>query len=186
MNKVTRSEVLPYPEYDKKRETLRPQWMKIKEARRIHLGPHSTFLFENHETVLYQIQEMVRVEKMQGEPEIQHEVDTYNELLGEPGELGCTLLIEIDDEALRAQYLSAWKGLPEALYIQTHKGQKVYAQLDERQVGETRISSVHYLKFKLGDQVPQKMGCDFPAYTHEVELTPAQTAALCQDLLGKT
>lgn len=164
---------------------MRAQLMKVKEPRRIHLGEHLTFLFENHDTTLYQVQEMLRAERIEDEAHISHEIETYNELVGEQGELGCTLLIEIDNVDKRAELLSRWTALPQNLYIKTQDGARVLALFDERQVGERRISSVHYLKFRLGDRIPVALGCQHPELTLEIALTPAQSAALCSDLMAK-
>jgi Protein of unknown function (DUF3501) len=183
MRKVSREEIRKPAEYATVREEFRRSVLAQKEQRRIHVGEYLTFLFENHDTVLYQIQEMIRAEGITGEPEIRHEMDTYNELLGDRGELGCTLLIEIDDPAKRSELLSRWKDLPGTLYLQTQSGTRVPAQFDARQVGEDRISSVHYLRFRVGDQVPHKVGCSHPEIVAESILTAEQTAALCRDLL---
>ena len=183
MRKVIREEVRKPAEYASFREEFRRTVLEQKDTRRIHVGSFLTFLFENHDTVLYQIQEMLRAENITSEPEIQHEMDTYNELLGERGELGCTLLIEIDDPAKRADLLARWKDLPKTLYLETQSGTRVPAQFDARQVGEGRISSVHYLKFQVGDQVPAKVGCSHPDIAAETALSPVQIAALCRDLL---
>src|SRR5262249_19603110 len=99
--------------------------MVAKEARRVHVGEHLTLLFENRETVRYQIQEMMRTERLVKEAEIQHEIDTYNELLGGPGELGCTLLIELDDPELRREKLQEWWSLPEEIYLVLEDGAHV-------------------------------------------------------------
>jgi hypothetical protein len=183
MRPVNRKEVRGAAEYAAIRDEFRRSVLAQKDRRRIHLGSYLTFLFENHDTVLYQIQEMIRTENLTREADIQHELETYNELLGDRGELGCTLMIEIDDPAKRAELLTRWKGLPETLYVETQSGVRVPAQFDPRQVGETRISSVHYLKFRLGDQVPAKVGCSHPEIAAETALTPEQIAALCQDLM---
>ena len=183
MKRVSRDEVRTPSEYAAVRDEFRSAVLAQKEKRRIHVGSHLTFLFENHDTVLYQIQEMIRAENLTREPDIHHEMETYNELLGEKGELGCTLLVEIDDPAKRAELLTRWKGLPETLYLETQNGTRVPAQFDPRQVGGTRISSVHYLKFRLGDQVPARVGCSHPDIDAEAALNAEQIAALCQDLL---
>ena len=183
MKKVSREEVRKPADYAAGREEFRRSVLEQKEKRRIHVGSHLTFLFENHDTVLYQIQEMIRAENITTEPEIQHEMETYNEHLGERGEQGCTLLIEIDDPVKRAELLARWKDLPRTLYMETHSGSRIPAEFDPRQVGEGRISSVHYLKFRIGDQVPRKVGSSHPEISAETTLTPDQTAALCQDLL---
>ena len=183
MKKVSRSEVRKTLDYEIAREKFRRSVLEQKDQRRIHAGEYLTFLFENHDTVLYQIQEMIRAEGITGEPEILHEIETYNELLGGKGELGCTLLIEIDDPAKRTELLARWKDLPDTLYIDTLNGVRIRAEYDRRQVGEDRISSVHYLKFRIGDQVPAKIGCSHPEISAEVALTPEQSAALTIDLL---
>src|SRR5262245_36223443 len=143
MKKVSRDEVRTVARYMAVRDEFRRAVLAQKDVRRIHVGAHLTFLFENHATVLYQIQEMIRTENLTRATDIQHEIDTYNELLGDRGELGCTLLIEIDDPAKRAELLSRWKGLPETLYLETQNGTRVPAEFDARQVGEHRISAVH-------------------------------------------
>ena len=182
MRRVSREEVRKPAEYAAVREEFRRSVLAQKDKRRIHVGAYLTFLFENHDTVLYQIQEMIRAENISGETEIHHEMATYNELLGDRGELGCTLLIEIDDAAKRTELLARWTDLPSTLYVETQNGTRVPAQFDARQVGDGRISSVHYLKFRLGDQVPRIVGCSHPDIGVESALTAEQVAALCQDL----
>jgi len=184
MKRVVRSEVVNRREYNQVRDSFRRTVLLQKDQRRIHLGNHLTFLFENHDTVLYQIQEMIRAESIDGEKEIQHEMDTYNELIGNSGELRCTLLIEIADPADRAEMLRRWRGLPETLYLVTRSGKRISAEFDSRQVGDDRISSVQYLTFRLGDDVPDKIGSSHPEYRCEAPLSAAQAAALCTDLIA--
>ena len=93
MKHVSRKEILDYVTYEDQRSEVRENIMKIKEVRRINIGGVLSFLFENKDTVRYQIQEMMRVERIVKEADIQHEIKTYNEILGKSGELGCTLLI---------------------------------------------------------------------------------------------
>ncbi len=88
----------------------------------MHLGDVLTFLFENRDTIRYQVQEMVRAERMTREQDIAHELETYNELLGEKGELGVLLLIEIDDPERRDRKLREWMGLPGHLYVKPAGG----------------------------------------------------------------
>jgi hypothetical protein len=181
---VARDEIVDYVTYEERRGEVRASAMRAKDARRVHVGPHLTFLFENHETIRYQIQEMTRAERMVKEADIAHEVETYNELLGGPGEVGCSLLVEIDDPAARAEKLTRWLALPKHLYARREDGSKAYARYDERQVGETRVSSVQYLKFVVGAKAPVAIGCDHPdpELDHETALTEAQRAALQADL----
>jgi hypothetical protein len=181
MKPVRRDEILDYVTWSERRAEALPAILAIKRPRRVQVG-ELTFLFENHETVRYQIQEMVRVEQIVREADIQHEIDTYNELLGGPGGLGCALLIEIDDPAERARRLAELRGLPARLYLRFADGSRVFARFDARQIGEERLSSVQYLQFDAGGRVPVAIGADHPALTAERELDPEQRAALAADL----
>ena len=184
MTKVSRSEILTPEAYDGRRAAVRALVLEQKRVRRVHVGPALTFLFENADTVRYQIQEMVRAEGLRREADVQHEVDTYNELLGAQGDLGCTLLIEIADPAERDEKLRAWKALPEHLYVVLGAGRKVRPTYDQRQIGEDRLSSVQYLKFDVGGEVPAAVGCDLPGLSAETRFTDEQRAALERDLRG--
>ena len=184
MRSVARDELLDLTAYEKARPEIRRRVMAQKEPRRVHLGQALTFLFENAETVRYQIQEMIRAERMVDEPAILHELETYNELLGKKGELGCALLIEIDDPARRDAKLREWLLLPKHLYLVTASGKRVPATYDPRQVGSDRLSSVQYLKFDVKGEAPVALGSDLPGLALEVALTPEQRAALEEDLGG--
>ena len=184
MKPVLREEILDLTAYEKARAGIREKLLVVKAPRRVHLGEALTFLFENRDTVRYQVQEMVRAERMVEEEAIAHELETYNELLGHEGELGAALLIEIDDPAERAVKLHEWMGLPESLYVKTASGRKVKATFDARQVGDERLSSVQYLKFDTGGEVPVAIGSDHPRLTVEAALTPEQRQALAADLQG--
>jgi hypothetical protein len=181
---VERSEIVDYQTYAELRPDVRAAVMKEKEHRRIHVGPHLTFLFETHATMRYQIQEMMRAEQIVKEADILHEIQTYNEVLGGPGELGCTLLVELDDPEERARKLTEWLQLPKHLYARLSDGTQVRPTYDERQVGDERVSSVQYLKFEVGETAPVAIGCDHadPDLLHETELTEDQRTALQKDL----
>ncbi len=96
---VERSEIVDYQTYAELRSEVRESVMKQKEPRRIHVGPHLTFLFENHATMRYQIQEMMRAEQIVREKDVRHEIDTYNELMPADRELSATLFVEITEAA---------------------------------------------------------------------------------------
>lgn len=182
MRTVERKDIVDLETYEKDRQWIRERIMAIKAPRRVHLGDHLTFLFENFETMRYQVQEMLRAEGRAGEQDIAHELETYNELLGGPGELGCTLLIEIDDVIQRARLLREWLGLPGHLYAELPDGRRVRPTIDERQSDGERLSTVQYLKFDTGGVTPAALGCDLPALDVRVELDADQRAALAQDL----
>lgn len=182
MKPVERSEIIDYVTYAEQRDALRTQVMAAKAVRRVHIGEYLTLLFENHLTIQYQIQEMVRTERMVKEADIKHEIDTYNELLGGRGELGCTLLIEIEDPAVRKEKLAQWRRLPEKIYLLLEDGTRISATFDERQRGEDRVSSVQYLKFDTKGHVPIAAGVDLPELQAERTLSDEQCQALSEDL----
>ena len=181
--KLDAAQILKLDEYDAQRDAIRAQVMEEKRRRRIHAGP-LTFLFENVETVRYQVQEMLRAERLYRPAEVQHEIDTYNELLGAPGELGCTLLIEITDPVERDERLRAWRDLPGHLYARLPDGRLSRPLFDARQVGDDRLSSVQYLKFPTSGTAPVAIGSDLPGLEIETALTPEQRSALRADLGG--
>ena len=183
MKRVTRQEILDYVTYEEQRDKFRKKIIKIKELRRINVAGVLSFLFENTDTVRYQIQEMIRVERMVKETDILHEIKTYNELLGDSGELGCTLLIEIDDPDERDEKLTQWLELPKHLYLSLEDESRIRASFDERQIGDARLSSVQYIKFNTGGKTPVAIGSDLPLFREETVLTADQKKALSEDLL---
>ncbi|RMG13132.1 MAG: DUF3501 family protein [Planctomycetota bacterium] len=183
MRPVRRDEIVDYQTYEEEREAFRARVLEQKRARRVHLGEFLTFLFENHDTIRYQIQEMIRAERIVKEADIRHEIDTYNQLLGGEGELGCTLLIEIPDPERRPELLARWRALPERVYLRLADGRRVSALYDPAQVGEERLSSVQYLKFNVGAGEPVAVGVEgLPDLDGEAEFDEATRVALRQDL----
>jgi hypothetical protein len=182
MKTVQRSEIVDYHTYEETRKAFQEQVFDAKARRRVHVGECFTFLFENALTIRYQIQEMMRAEKIVKEKEILHELETYNDLLGGPGELGCSLLIEIDDPAERSVKLHKWLTLPEHIYAMMEDGAKIRPRFDESQRGKDRLSSVQYLKFPVNGKVPVSIGVDLPGIEAEARLTEYQKAALAEDL----
>ncbi len=182
MKHVKRSEIIDYQSYEDGREAFRRAVMAQKARRRIHVGDCLTFLVENPLTIRYQIQEMMRAEKIVRESDIRHELDTYNAILGGNGELGCTLLIELDDPTERAAKLREWYTLPERVYAVLEDGTRIAASFDPAQRGADRLSSVQYLKFPLGSKVPVAFGVDHHEMHVETVLTEDQRAAIAEDL----
>jgi hypothetical protein len=183
MRRVRRDEILDYVSYREQRERLRPLLMRARAERRVHLGDQLTFLFENHETIRYQIQEMTLAERMVREADIQRELDTYNALLGGDGELGCTLLVEIPDARERARKLAAWRTLPDHVYVRLADATKVGA-CHEPPLRRDRLSPVQYLRFAVHGRVPVAVGCDLDlaGAAGETLLSPEQRSALRRDL----
>lgn len=182
MKTVPRSAIVDYQTYEDLRAEFRERVFAAKARRRIHVGDCLTFLFENMLTAQYQIQEMMRAEKIVREKDILHELETYNQLIGGEGELGCTLMIEIDDPEQRAQKLREWLRLPEHVYALLDDGTKIRPAFDPAQVGRDRLSSVQYLKFPVRGKVPVAIGTDLPGNKAEARLSEDQRAALAEDL----
>jgi hypothetical protein len=182
---VVREEVLDHVTYSERREAIRASAMRAKDLRRVHVSPHLTFLFENPETVRYQVLEMVRAEQMVREADIRHELETYNALLGEPGDLGCTLLIEIEDERARPALLRAWRDLPGQVFLKLADGRTIPARWDEFQMDAERLSSVQFLRFPVSGGQPIGIRVTHPALAVEVELSPETRQALAQDLAAE-
>jgi len=182
MARVERSEILDFLTYADRRDAIRASAMAAKDLRRVHLGGHLTLLFENRETIRYQIQEMVRAEQMVREADIQHELDTYNAVLGGEGELGCTLLIEITDAALRPVLLRRWRGLPGHLHMSFTDGTQATARFDTTQMDDARLSSVQFITFPVGERTPAGLVADLPELSAGTSLSPATQRALLEDL----
>src|SRR5262245_1531324 len=182
MRTVQRSQILDRARYERTRSFSQAAVLEMKRKRRIHVADCLTFLFENTTTIWYQIQEMLRAERIDREADILHELDTYNALLGGRGQLGCCLLIEIDDPVLRDRRLREWRALPAYVYMRCEGGATVRPTVDPAQIDERRISAVQYLKFHLDDWRPIALGCDLPGVTAETTLNPEQRDALNDDL----
>ncbi len=182
MKKVERSEILSNVEYERRREEMRHEIVHVKRDRRVHLGQNLTLLFENHLTVHYHIQEALRVERNLDEVTIQRELSHFNQLIGHRGELGCSLLVEIDETTHHGLLLSEWQDVPQKIYIKTKRGQKISAEFDTTHLREKSIHGVHHLLFRLGDDVPVAVGCDHPGAHLEIPLLATQITALIEDL----
>ncbi|MBL8039254.1 MAG: DUF3501 family protein, partial [Nitrospira sp.] len=111
MQALTSADLIPYEEYERQRETFRANIIALKQRRRISIGPWMTLVFENRRTLQFQVQEMVRVERIFDPAKVQDELDVYNAILPAPGELSATLLIEITDEANVKERLDEFMGL---------------------------------------------------------------------------
>jgi hypothetical protein len=192
MRKLTVDDIVDLRAYERERPEFRARIIETKKRRRIALGHLMTIVFENTDTMRFQVQEMARAERMLRDEQIEHEVATYNELIPEPGELSATLFIEITDNA----ELRAW--LPRLVGIQRHvaidvAGRRVPAvEVDEeRLTREDEITStVHYLRFRFPPEQqaafaagPVRIVVDHPDYRAEAELTPDQRLELAADFV---
>ena len=149
MKKITATEIIGYEQWEKIRPVLRPVFIHEKERRRLAVGSHLTFLFENTATAWYQIEEMIRSERMADASAIQHEIETYNELIPAPGEISATLLIEFAEAKERDAALRRLVGIEKHLWLKLGD-KKIPLQFDERQMSAERVSSVQFVRFNVG------------------------------------
>ncbi|MFY4730964.1 DUF3501 family protein [Nitrospira sp. BLG_2] len=146
---ITPGDVIPYEEYERRREVFRAKIIALKQRRRISIGPFITMVFENRETLQFQIQEMIRAERIVDPVKIQEELDVYNALLPQPNELSATLLIEITDEAEMKEKLDQFMGLDHGEKVAITAGEEaVFGEFEGGRSHETKISAVHFVRFR--------------------------------------
>lgn len=146
---ITPADVIPYEEYERRREVFRAKIIALKQRRRISIGPFITMVFENRETLQFQIQEMIRAERIVDPVKIQEELDVYNALLPQPNELSATLLIEITDEAEMKEKLDQFMGLDHGEKVAITAGEEaVFGEFEGGRSHETKISAVHFVRFR--------------------------------------
>src|SRR5579885_3369506 len=173
MQPIDISEIKNIADYDLERERWRPQILALKDRRRIAVGEHLTFLFENRETVRYQIQEMMRIERITEPEAIAHEVATYNELIPQPGELSATLLIEYASAEERDVKLRELLGLEKHIWLAVNGTARIPTRFDEGQIAPDRRGSVKYVQYRTPDEQVERwrqgvsLICDHPAYRAE-------------------
>ncbi|MFW6049962.1 MAG: DUF3501 family protein [Myxococcota bacterium] len=190
MKKVERSEVLDLGAYEEIRPRFMQRIIEMKKNRRVAVGDHMTFIFENYDTALFQIQEMLRAERITREDGIQHEIETYNDLVPGEGELFATLMIEYEPEG-RREKLDALRGLKNHVFL--HVGERRVQAEFEVLPGEEpdRLPSINYVRFRVGADAakwlrdtsqPTALEVDHPAYSARAELPAAVRRELAGDL----
>lgn len=149
MKPLLPSDLISTTEYERGREAFRSRIIELKRKRRISVGPVITLVFENRETLLFQLQEMIRVERIVDPAKVQDELDVYNELLPGPDELSATLLIEITEEAKMVEWLDRFMGLDRGQTLAiTANGEQAFAEFEGGHSHETKISAVHFIRFR--------------------------------------
>ena len=149
MNLLTQKDVLSIEEYERQREMFRSHIIALKQRRRIAIGALITLVFENRETLRFQIQEMIRVERILDPAKVQDELDVYNALLPRENELSATLLIEITEEAKIKEWLDRFMGLDRGDTVSIKAGgETVFGAFEVGHSHETKISAVHFIRFR--------------------------------------
>ncbi len=190
---ISRESLMTLEAYSKQRPEFRKQVMEHKKHRTVHLGNHVTLLFEDEMTLRYQVQEMLRIEKIFEEEGIQSELDAYNPLCPDGSNFKATMLIEYANVADRKAALAKLIGIEDRLFVQVEGKGRVYAIADEDldRENEEKTSAVHFVRFELTPEMKAALkggaqmmvGCDHPNYPAHVEELPQETlSALLKDL----
>ena len=190
---VEKKDLIESSEYAKIRKKFRKELLKLKKNRRISLGPHATFYFENFDTMLAQIQEMLHIEKG-GDEQLKDELNAYNPLIPKGKELIATLMFEIDNPTMRANFLGKVGGIEEKVYIQIEK-EKILAipEADvDRTSEEGKASSVQFVHFKFNDAQIKTfkelnkdviIGIDHNLYNHITKISKETRNSLIKDFI---
>jgi hypothetical protein len=197
VRKLTVDDIVDLRAYERERAEFRQHIIELKKTRRVTLGPILTILFENTETMRWQVQEMARAERMLRDEQIAHEVDTYNQLIPGAGELSGTLFLELTSDAALREWLPKLVGIEFHVAFELPDGVMVYGRpsdADEKRLTrDDTTAAVHYLNFEFSpEQVaafekgPVHLVVDHPEYSHRASLDAVQYASLVADLLDLT
>ena len=148
MKALTQEDLISHVEYERQREQFRARIIELKRRRRISVGPLITVIFENRETLQFQIQEMIRIEHIVDPAKVQQELEVYNALLPSADELSATLLIEIVEQEQMRKWLDLFMGLDHGHTVAIRAGQHAaFAEFEGGHSHETKISAVHFVRF---------------------------------------
>ena len=188
---LERQDLLTLEEYAEKRSSIRQETIQVKKLREVHLGSHIRMIFENKQTVQYQIQEMLRIGKIFESSEIQDELDVYNALVPNGSNLKATMMIEYPDVAERVEALSRLIGVEKSIYFQVDGHDKVFPICNEDLERETDVktSAVHFMRFEFDQNMiadfvsgsDVKVGSAHPNYDYETSLDSQSQEALSED-----
>jgi hypothetical protein len=189
---IERDSLLSLEAYARERSSFRAKVIEHKKRRAVALGEHVTLHFEDELTIRYQVQEMLRIERIFEEDGIRHELETYNPLVPDGRNWKATMMIEYPDADERRRELGKLKGIEDRVWVQIEGGERVYAIADEdlERENEDKTSSVHFLRFEVGTAGARlkqgaklAIGIDHPQYRAKLDPVPEETrAALAQDL----
>ncbi len=189
---LNEADLMSLEQYAKNREAFRTRVIEHKRARTVPVGPNMTWLFEDRLTIQYQVQEMLRIERIFEPRGIRDELDAYNPLIPDGGNWKATMMIEYPDAAERAPALARLRGVEDRCFVEVTGEGRVYAVADEDLARENdeKTSAVHWLRFELTPAMREAIrngaavtaGTDHPAYRHENKLAAESAAALARDL----
>ncbi len=192
MPRIDRASLMTLETYARERPRFRAKVIAHKKHRTVHLGEHITLVFEDELTIRYQVQEMLRIERIFEEEGIKEELAAYNPLVPDGRNLKATMMIEYPDPGERSRRLAELIGIEDRVWIQVEAHERVWAVADEdlERENEEKTSAVHFLRLELAEAMVQALkkgaglviGVDHPRYTAEVEAQPAVRDALVKDL----
>ena len=189
MQPLQPKDLWPLPVYEGVRDQFRREVIEAKKDRRITAGPFMTFVFENRQTVKFQVQEILRAERVVDAEQIREELEGFNSMLPGAGELSATLLIELSgsDREVKAE-LAKLTGLGDHIWLEL-AGRRVQARMEEGRDDGQRVAAVQYVRFPVPDVAalrdgPAAIAIDHPVYTHRQELSEGSRRSLAQDLAG--
>jgi len=189
-NLIPREEIIDLGDYERSRDSIRASAIAAREVRRVLVGPNATLSFENRETVRYQILEMLRAERIAKDADVQHEIETYSDLLPSSDELSATLMFEFPDENARSVHLRDLVGFEDHLRIEFDGAGASKAYFDRRQIDADRISAVQFVRFPISDAQRKalrrgaRVVADHSRYACTVELPQPTRDALMADIDG--
>ena len=195
MQKLTRADLLSLEQYAEQRPAMRARVLAHKKNRHIQLGPHATLAFEDRLTIQYQVQEMLRIERVFEARGIQDELDAYNPLIPDGSNLKATFMIEYDDEAERRLALARLMGVEDRVWLRVAGHAPLYGIADEdmERANADKTAAVHFVRFEFTPAMIEALkagaglaaGIDHPNMSVQLDPLPAATrAALAADLTG--
>ena len=193
MKKLQREDLLSLEQYAEQRAEFRDRVIRHKKYRRVDIGPNLTLYFEDRLTIQYQVQEMLRIEKIFEADGIQEELEAYNPLIPDGSNLKCTAMLEFEDVEVRKRRLAELTGVENHVWVQVQGLHKVYAIANEdldRSTDE-KTSAVHFMRFEFSDEMKSAlssgrsltMGVDHDLYRYEETLSEKTLASLLQDIV---
>jgi hypothetical protein len=196
--KLTLDDIADFRAYERERVEFRQKVIALKQKRRIGVGPFITFVFENRDTIRFQIQEMARVERLYSDEQIETELRIYNPLVPEPGNLAATMFVELTSEPLLREWLPKLQRVERSVSLRIGDGASstivpltLDAEHEAQLTREDTTSAVHYLHATMTPDVverfatePVALVIDHPEYRHETALGADTVAELLTDLRG--
>jgi hypothetical protein len=189
---IKRESLMSLEAYARERNAFRARVMEHKKRRTVHLGENVTLLFEDELTIRYQVQEMLRIERIFEDEGIEHELEAYNPLVPDGSNWKATMLIEYPDADERKRALERLKGIEDRVWVQIGSHERVGAIADEDldRENEEKTSAVHFVRFELSAAMREALrqgasltvGVDHPQYSATTQLGPEMRAALAADL----